>query len=78
MRRYSPDCPWAFKSPECGYAGPEEMCDKTPARCCEFGNRDRFGGFSDLPKIEGKTFRWGSLTIGPEHFQAPKEVKPLG
>lgn len=44
-------CRWKYKSPECGYAGPEAFCDYTlqgPDGCSAKGNEKRYGG---LPGI---------------------------
>jgi len=48
-RRYKAMCPWIFKGTECGYAGGETLCDRTPARCDALGMTDNFGGFRWVP-----------------------------
>lgn len=42
-------CSWTFKSTECGYTGPETVCDKSLNRCRELQNQVRFGGFPSIP-----------------------------
>lgn len=37
-------CDWRFKGVQCGYAGPETICNHTLARCNELGNFLRFKG----------------------------------
>jgi hypothetical protein len=49
-RTYSPLCPWRFKSPECGYAGGEALCNKTFERCDELAQTHRFGGFVHIDR----------------------------
>lgn len=44
-------CSWAFKSDECGYTGPETLCDYTlqgPDGCAAKNNTARFGGFPGI------------------------------
>ncbi len=43
-------CRWKFKSPECGYSGPQTSCNKTLAQCRAYGNEKRFGGFPSIHK----------------------------
>lgn len=47
-------CYWKFKSPECGYTGAAETCDKTLKQCRAYGNNKRFGGF---PGVGGSGIR---------------------
>jgi hypothetical protein len=42
------DCQWTFKSPMCGYVGPETNCNKKKERCQELGNFERHGGRSGI------------------------------
>ena len=44
-------CGWKFKSVECGYTGPETVCDKTLTTCRLYNNSPRFGGF---PGVAGR------------------------
>lgn len=37
-----------FKGTNCGYSGPETVCNYTEARCRQLGNIARFGGFPSL------------------------------
>lgn len=48
------ECDWKFKSPECGYAGPEVFCGETIQNCLAFKNEKRFSGhLLENPKWEG-------------------------
>lgn len=42
MKNY---CRWRFKSSQCGYVGPENLCNKTLSQCRVYNNSPRFGGF---------------------------------
>lgn len=47
-------CSWSFRSPECGYTGPETTCNKTyddPEGCAGRFNQPRFGGFPALAQL---------------------------
>lgn len=45
LRTISRDCPWKFKTNECGYAGAETTCDKTYDTCKNtMFNEHRFAG----------------------------------
>jgi hypothetical protein len=41
-------CPFLFQGVECGYVGPQAICDKTLAACRDYGNSIRFGGFPGM------------------------------
>jgi hypothetical protein len=59
LRLPTPNCPWAFKSTECGYAGGESACDKTSARCTALGNYGNFGGRKFVSDVEDQEIYWG-------------------
>lgn len=47
-------CRWKFSAPgnrndTCAYAGGLTTCDKSLTDCIARGNKERFGGFSDMP-----------------------------
>ncbi|MBQ6473014.1 MAG: hypothetical protein IJJ33_13600 [Victivallales bacterium] len=44
-RMYKARCRWVFKSPECGYAGNADSCDRTIADCRAKNNIARIGCF---------------------------------
>lgn len=47
---YLPMCRYKeFKGDQCGYAGAETECNRTPQRCKELDNYARFGGFPSIP-----------------------------
>jgi len=52
-RSYSIYCPFEFKSRQCGYIGPDTVCDKSYSDCDSRGNAGNFGGFDTLLKIQG-------------------------
>lgn len=52
-RTYSVYCPFKFKSRQCGYVGPDTICDKSFADCNGRGNGGRFGGFRTLLVVQG-------------------------
>lgn len=41
-------CNWQFKSFECAYNGPSEVCQRTLLYCRQLNNSNRFGGFPGL------------------------------
>lgn len=43
-------CFYVFKSPECGYQGDEQECDKSFERCKQLGNIARWPGFPPIAK----------------------------
>lgn len=45
IRMFPNSCRFKFKSPLCGYTGPETECNKTLSRCRQLLNSKRFGGF---------------------------------
>lgn len=50
FRKYTRNyCQWKFKSTECGYTGSETTCNKTLAKCREYGNQIRIGAFPSIP-----------------------------
>jgi hypothetical protein len=59
LRLPTPNCPWAFKGTECGYAGGETLCDKSPERCSGLGNYVNFGGRKFVSDVEEKEIYWG-------------------
>lgn len=59
LRLPTPNCPWAFKGTECGYAGGESMCDKSPERCSALGNYVNFGGRKFVSDVEEQEIYWG-------------------
>ena len=52
-RSFSVNCPFRFKSRQCGYTGPEESCGKSYEDCSRKGNSKNFGGFATLLKVQG-------------------------
>lgn len=48
-REFQLECPWDFKSEQCGYVGAEATCDKSWARCSALANTDGFGGMRYIP-----------------------------
>lgn len=61
LRLPTPNCPWGFKSVECGYAGAETLCDKSPERCVALGvgSTDNFGGRKFVSDVEDQEIYWG-------------------
>lgn len=50
-KQYKNQCPWAFKSTECGYTGPDSTCDLTLDGingCRSKKNSKNFGGFPSI------------------------------
>lgn len=41
-------CNWRFRSPQCGYTGEAQFCDRTYETCKRLRNTRRFGGFRGL------------------------------
>lgn len=59
LRLPTPNCPWSFKGTECGYAGAETLCDKSPTRCSVLGNYNNFGGRKFISDVEEQEIYWG-------------------
>jgi hypothetical protein len=59
LRLPTPNCPWGFKSVECGYSGGETLCDKSPERCATLGNYVNFGGRKFVSDVEEQEIYWG-------------------
>ena len=59
LRLPTPNCPWSFKGVECGYAGVETACDKSPERCTALSNYTNFGGRKFISDVEEQEIYWG-------------------
>ncbi len=73
-RRFSLNCPWAFKGTECKYAGATPSCDHTATACKAMAggsNMVNYGGFLWIPEIRGVDF-----PKVPRAFSAPKLCVP--
>lgn len=54
-RLFSPSCTVkVFKSPQCGYVGSENVCDRTYNQCDMYNNTLNFRGFRYLPEMRNR------------------------